>query len=82
MNLKYLERKNDNGRKEGKSVYGIRQRCVSGFCFMMGEKLTDELWSKLTAGEIAINVDEMGEEAQQIKLAFSAFAIAMVADKK
>lgn len=34
------------------------------FCFMMGEKLTDELWSKLTAEEIAINVDEMGEEAQ------------------
>lgn len=29
------------------------------FCFMMGEKLTDELWDKLTAGEIAINVDEM-----------------------
>lgn len=52
------------------------------FYFMMGEKLTDELWSKLTAEEIAINVDEMGEEAQQIKLVFSAFAIAMVEDKK
>ena len=52
------------------------------FCFMMGEKLTDELWSKLQDEENAINVDEMGEEAQQIKLAFSAFAIAMVADKK
>ena len=80
MNLKYLERKNDNGRKEGKSVYGIRQRCVSGFLLYDGREI--ELWSKLTAGEIAINVDEMGEEAQQIKLAFSAFAIAMVADKK
>ena len=67
---------------EEKKVKVSMELDKEAFCFMMGEKLTDELWSKLTAGEIAINVDEMGEEAQQIKLAFSAFAIAMVADKK
>ena len=47
----------------------------SGF---LKEKFTDEMWRKVSSEPVIINIDDIGEEAIQMKLAFACYAITKV----
>lgn len=47
---------------------------VSGVLFMMGEKLTDELWEKLTASSITADLSKF-DESPEVKSMMVLFAI-------
>lgn len=56
-------------------VLELDKECFSSLCFMLDEKLTDEMWQKLTASDVVLQDEFIGSDAKQMKLAFAALAI-------
>ncbi len=49
---------------------------VAGTMMLMGNKLTEERWAKLTEAPISMDFDMLGEDSTQIQIAIVALAIA------
>lgn len=55
---------------------------VSGTFMLMGNKLTDERWEKLTKETIPIDFNKFGKDKTQVQIAIIALAIASSKDFK
>lgn len=53
---------------------------VAGTLMLMGEKLTDERWEKLTKENIPMDFNKFGEDKTQVQIAIIALAIASSKD--
>lgn len=53
---------------------------VAGTFMLMGNKLTDERWEKLTKGTIPIDFNKFGKDKAQVQIAIIALAIASSKD--
>ncbi len=67
--------------KKVKVVLELDRECIQSSLFLMGEKLSDEIWEKLTSEDVALSPDDFGEQKTQMQVAFSCLAIAKVMDK-
>lgn len=65
-----------------KVVVELDKECVLSTLFLMGEKLSDEMWQKLVAEPVVINNSDMGDQARDIGIAFSCLALAKVMGAK
>lgn len=61
-----------------KVVIELDKACVQSAMYLMGEKLTDELWDKLTQGEVALSTDPLDGDSKQRELGIACLAIAEV----
>lgn len=50
---------------------------VAGTFMLLGEKLTDERWEKLTANTISADFNKFGNDKMQIQIALIAIAVGL-----
>ncbi|WP_042367950.1 hypothetical protein [Bacteroides neonati] len=68
--------------KKVQVVIELDKECVLSTLFLMGEKLSDEMWQKLVAESVVINDSDMGDQTRDMKIAFSCLALAKVMGAK
>ena len=62
--------------QKAKIVLELDRECFQAAFFLLKEKFTDEMWRKVSSEPVIIN--DIGEEAIQMKLAFACYAITKV----
>jgi|GEM_PF-5293540 len=67
--------------QKAKIVLELDRECFQAAFFLLKEKFTDEMWRKVSSEPVIINIDDIGEEAIQMKLAFACYAVAKVLGK-
>lgn len=65
-----------------KVVLELDKDDIQGTAYLLGVKLTDEMYQKLTVESIPIPTEKMKEgDLKQMKIAFACFALAKVMDE-
>lgn len=61
-----------------KVVIEIDKACVQSALYLMGDKLTDELWNKLTSKDVYLNTHVLEKNEPNIRLGLACLATAKV----
>ena len=68
------------GNKKMKLEVEFDRDEVAGTFMLMGEKLTDERWEKLTEAAIPMDFNKFGNDKAQVQIALIALAVASSED--
>ncbi len=68
------------GNKKMKLEVEFDRDEVAGTFMLMGEKLTDERWEKLTEAAIPMDFNKFGNDKAQVQIALIALAVASSKD--